>query len=195
MRSVVAGLAWPSWRLMKTMSSPCAISRLAKVWRQSASIPQWSRFRRMVVSRGNWRPQAEATDLPPTSLGRELVAVIQADRSPRGARDEELQGGIGWHKIPANRDGSDGTRTRDLRRDRQVPESRRLTTTDAQSLYSCDFSGFPRSDFAWLSEADFRRLLPGCCPKPCFADPGYAASEPSRVESDRSPRVTSYLRG
>jgi hypothetical protein len=32
-------------------------------------------------------------------------------------------------------DGSDGTRTRDLRRDRHVPGMRRLTTIDAQSLY------------------------------------------------------------
>jgi hypothetical protein len=31
--------------------------------------------------------------------------------------------------------GSDGTRTRDLRRDRLVPEKRRLATIDAQSLY------------------------------------------------------------
>src|SRR6266545_1979866 len=33
--------------------------------------------------------------------------------------------------------GSDGTRTRDLRRDRHVPRRRRLATIDAQSLYSC----------------------------------------------------------
>jgi hypothetical protein len=31
--------------------------------------------------------------------------------------------------------GSDGTRTRDFRRDRLVPEKRRLATIDAQSLY------------------------------------------------------------
>jgi hypothetical protein len=102
---------------MKTMSSPCAISRLAKV----AAVCQHSSMIAIPTDgrlAGKLARQAEATDLPPTSLGRELVAVIQADRSPRGARDEELQGGIGWHKIPANRDGSDGTRTRDLRRDR-----------------------------------------------------------------------------
>ena len=42
-------------------------------------------------------------------------------------------------KVPASGDfesGSDGTRTRDLRRDRLVPEKRRLATSDAQSLYS-----------------------------------------------------------
>jgi hypothetical protein len=35
---------------------------------------------------------------------------------------------------------------------------------DAQSLYSCRFPGFSLFDSAWLSEADFRRLLPVCCP-------------------------------
>ena len=60
--------------------------------------------------------------------------------------------------------GSDGTRTRDLRRDRPVRRSRRLTTMDAQSLYSCGFSGLSRRDSAWLGEADLRRLLPVCCP-------------------------------
>src|SRR5919201_4103894 len=60
--------------------------------------------------------------------------------------------------------GSDGTRTRDLRRDRPVRGSLRLTTMHAESLYSWGFSGFSRSDSAWLSEADFRRLLPVCCP-------------------------------
>src|SRR6266542_6299546 len=63
-----------------------------------------------------------------------------------------------------SRDGSDGTRTRDLRRDRPVRRSRRLTTMDAQSLYSCGFPGFRPRAFAWLSQADFRRLLPVCCP-------------------------------
>jgi integrase len=41
-------------------------------------------------------------------------------------------------KVPASgdfEDGSDGTRTRDLRRDRLVPRKRRLATIDAQSLY------------------------------------------------------------
>jgi hypothetical protein len=60
--------------------------------------------------------------------------------------------------------GSDGTRTRDLRRDRPLHPSRRLTTIGAQSLYSCGFAGLARFDSAWLSEADFTRLLPVCCP-------------------------------
>ncbi len=37
--------------------------------------------------------------------------------------------------------GSDGTRTRDLRRDRLVPSRRRLATIDALSLYSCGSAG------------------------------------------------------
>jgi hypothetical protein len=40
-----------------------------------------------------------------------------------------------------------------------------LTTMDAESLYSCGFLGFSRFAAAWLSEADFRRLLPVCCPE------------------------------
>src|SRR6266511_3813761 len=60
--------------------------------------------------------------------------------------------------------GSDGTRTRDLRRDRPVRGSRRLATMPAQSLYSCGFPRFSRVSSAWLSEADFTRLLPVCCP-------------------------------
>ena len=35
---------------------------------------------------------------------------------------------------------------------------------DAQSLYSCGFPASRRFLSAWLSEADFRRLLPVCCP-------------------------------
>jgi hypothetical protein len=62
------------------------------------------------------------------------------------------------------RDGSDGTRTRDLRRDRPVRGLRRLPPMDAGSLHSCSFSSFSRFASAWLSEADFRRLLPVCCP-------------------------------
>jgi hypothetical protein len=63
-----------------------------------------------------------------------------------------------------NQDGSDGTRTRDLRRDRPVRGSRQLTTIDAESLYACTLPSLRRSDSALLSEADFRRLLPVCCP-------------------------------
>ena len=39
------------------------------------------------------------------------------------------------------KNGSDGTRTRDLRRDRLVPSKRRWATIDAQSLYSCRSTG------------------------------------------------------
>src|SRR6266498_317807 len=78
-----------------------------------------------------------------------------------------------------SRDGSDGTRTRDLRRDRLVHGSRRLTTIDAQSLYSCGLSRVPRSDSAWLSEAVFRGLLPVCCPDPTFGPEGGCQCGPS----------------
>jgi hypothetical protein len=47
-----------------------------------------------------------------------------------------------------SRDGSDGTRTRDLRRDRPVRGSRRFTTIDAESLYSCGFPGVSQFDSA-----------------------------------------------
>jgi hypothetical protein len=62
------------------------------------------------------------------------------------------------------RGGSDGTRIRDLRGDRPVRGSRRMTTTGAESLYSCGFLGSSRFDPAWLSYPDFRRLLPGRFP-------------------------------
>jgi hypothetical protein len=62
-----------------------------------------------------------------------------------------------------SRCGRDGTRTRDLRRDRPVRLSRRLATMDAESPYSCGLASFSRSDSAWLREVDFRRLLPVCC--------------------------------
>ena len=79
------------------------------------------------------------------------------------------------------RDGSDGTRTRDLRRDRPVRGSRRLTTIDAESLYSCGFAGLSRFDSAWLSEADFGRLLPVCCPEWMLI----FGSDPRRCQEDR----------
>src|SRR6266511_6099873 len=61
--------------------------------------------------------------------------------------------------------GSDGTRTRDLRRDRLVPSKRRLATMDALSLYSCCSTGFRRLICAQLRRLDFDRLLPFCCPR------------------------------
>src|ERR671930_668754 len=60
--------------------------------------------------------------------------------------------------------GSDGTRTRDLRRDRPVRGSRRLTTMGAESLYSCGFPVSRPLASAWLSQTDFGCLLPFCCP-------------------------------
>src|SRR6266536_1848338 len=43
---------------------------------------------------------------------------------------------------------SDGTRTRDLRRDRPLQRSPRLTMIDAQSLYSCGLAGPSLDDIA-----------------------------------------------
>jgi hypothetical protein len=97
---------------------------------------------------------------------------------------------------------SDGTRTRDLRRDRPRRPSQRATlwgaktrcasrnrrlagrtlilaphtllrsrqqiTMDAGSLYLCGFSDSSRSIPHWLSEPDFGRLLPVCCPDSTF---------------------------
>jgi hypothetical protein len=55
-------------------------------------------------------------------------------------------------------------RAYDLRRDRPLRRSRQLTTIDVQSLYSCRSRAIRPPALAWLSEADFRRLLPVCCP-------------------------------
>jgi integrase len=70
-------------------------------------------------------------------------------------------------KVPVTgdfEDGSDGTRTRDLRRDRLVPGKRRLATIDAQSLYSCGSADSWRRICAGLRRLDFSRLLAFCCP-------------------------------
>ena len=83
-------------------------------------------------------------------------------------------------------DGSDGTRTRDLRRDRPVRGSRRLTTMDAESLYSCGLSGLSRSDSAWLYATDLSRLLPDCCPR-CTVREG--CTDPDEGRSRSSVRV------
>jgi hypothetical protein len=59
---------------------------------------------------------------------------------------------------------SDGTRTRDLRRDRPRRGSRRLATMDAESFYSFGFRGSPPPALASLSQADLAfdaRLRPG----------------------------------
>jgi hypothetical protein len=58
----------------------------------------------------------------------------------------------------------DDSKIGDIRRDRPVRGSQRLTTLDAESVYSCGFSGSSRVDSAWLREVDFQpfaaRLLP-----------------------------------
>jgi hypothetical protein len=61
--------------------------------------------------------------------------------------------------------GSDGTRTRDLRRDRLVPRIRRLATIDVLSLYSCAYAGLGHVNCARLRRPHFERLLPFCCPR------------------------------
>jgi hypothetical protein len=91
-------------------------------------------------------------------------------------------------KICRTFSGSDGTRTRDLRRDRPVRGSRRLATIDALSLYSCGFAGFSWFDSAWLGEAVFRRLLPVCCP-------GSAVQESGSRPSATARRPREWLRG
>jgi hypothetical protein len=79
--------------------------------------------------------------------------------------------------------GSDRTRTRDLRRDRPVRGLRRLATIDAESLYSCGLPSLGRFDSALLSEADFRRLLPVCCPGWTLIRVARLANVPRRASS------------
>jgi hypothetical protein len=45
----------------------------------------------------------------------------------------------------------------------ELAEGRHAITV-ANSHYSCAVSASSRRDSAWSSEADFRRLLPVCCP-------------------------------
>lgn len=75
--------------------------------------------------------------------------AIQATSGGAAAGDDERR----------ESDGENGT-SRDLRPDRPLRGSRRLTTIAAESLYSCGFLGSSRFDSACLSEADFSRLLP-----------------------------------
>src|SRR5215210_9204135 len=93
--------------------------------------------------------------LDPTSCCP-FAARKGAERAYSGNERSFLQGN--------QSDGSDGTRTRDLRRDRPLRGSRQWPTIDAQSLYPCGVSRPSRWDSAWISEAVFRRLLPVCCP-------------------------------
>ena len=61
--------------------------------------------------------------------------------------------------------GSDGTRTRDLRRDRPLQAVRLSATNAVESLCSCWFASARRRLSAWLRRGPiFRRLLPVCCP-------------------------------
>jgi hypothetical protein len=71
--------------------------------------------------------------------------------------------------------GSDGTRTRDLRRDRPVQSRRRLTTIGAPSLYPCRVRQFSRLFSGWLREA----VSDVCCP--FAARPGAPFQEPPRL--------------
>jgi hypothetical protein len=84
-------------------------------------------------------------------------------------------------------DGSDGTRTRDLRRDRPRRGSRRLTTIGAQSLCPCGFPSLRRFDSAWLSEVDFDV----CCPFAARAGPPRRASVWRAVPGGRCSSRTS----
>src|SRR5262249_60284064 len=60
--------------------------------------------------------------------------------------------------------GARGLEPATPRHDRPVRGSRRLTTIGVESLYSCGFAAFWPPACAWLSQAEFRRLLPVCCP-------------------------------
>ncbi len=62
-------------------------------------------------------------------------------------------------------DGSDGTRTRDLRRDGPLRGSQRWVAIPALSPYACGFSAFEQRKPAFLHGPVFGRLLPVCCPK------------------------------
>jgi hypothetical protein len=93
-------------------------------------------------NRAGWRPRflpagGEKTCkhgfLPAAGSARELTGSRRSLAPMLATKDADLQGIFS---------GSDGTRTRDLRRDRPVRGSRRWTTMGAESLYSCGFSGY-----------------------------------------------------
>jgi hypothetical protein len=71
------------------------------------------------------------------------------------------------------RDGSDGTRTRDLRRDRLARASRRWTTIDAESIYSCGLAGLSRSAAAGCAKP----ISGVCCPFAARAGPRQGRAE------------------
>ena len=93
-------------------------------------------------------------------LRHELAMLRRRARQRREAVSRLRQ--YRQQKTPICREltGGDGTRTRDLRRDRLLRGSRRLTTSDAESLYSCDFAPLALR-FRVVERNDFRRLLPG----------------------------------
>jgi hypothetical protein len=84
-------------------------------------------------------------------------------------------------------------RTRDLRRDRPVRGSRRLTTIDAESLYPWAFPGLSRNPFRMVERSRFQtfaaRLLPepagraGLCGGPGKTTEGRRSSPQSLHES------------
>jgi hypothetical protein len=94
----------------------------------------------------------------------------------------------GQQKCPfagTSRDGSDGTRTRDLRRDRPVRGSRRLPTIDAQSLYSCGFRGRLRGS---IPHGCAKPISDVCCPFAARAGPPDQYDEPLRARRSAGPR-------
>jgi hypothetical protein len=73
----------------------------------------------------------------PWNLQAQFLATCQnayqnALSSERGNFEKCEKGSV----CRESKNGSDGTRTRDLRRDRPLPRSRRMTTMAVQSLYS-----------------------------------------------------------
>jgi hypothetical protein len=83
----------------------------------------------------------------PASGGSERLFPARDERGMKRSRRSLRRAGQQENADLQELYGSDGTRTRDLRRDRLVRGSRRLTTIGVQTLYSC---GFP----------DFRHPLP-----------------------------------
>ncbi len=98
-----------------------------------------------------------------SDANRGVLESLDALTSPSTPHRANAPKATSNEKVPASgdfEDGSDGTRTRDLRRDRLVPRKRRLATIDAQSLYSCGSAGssvrFPHDCTGSISSV--------CCP-------------------------------
>jgi hypothetical protein len=109
--------------------------------------------------------------------GHDPLPPATAERKERGIAEGRRSSALGQttnHGALQGFYGSDGTRTRDLRRARHVPRTRRLATIDAQSLYSCSSTVIRHLISAQLRRVDFGRLLPFCCPRncpPCVCQP------------------------